>query len=366
MGDPIFAAYLSHLDKWGDVQDRGLFDAMWVSLRSALRQELKRRNLWRLSPGFLGLYGWEYWSEGALDDLTHDCYLFAIHERRRALLAQWRNQHDIYGLILRNIRSYLFETQRRHDPIGFRVFELLQLTARDLLDSGELYLIFGAPKVRNETIMEFTSIDPTPEPILQADSAGLRDATLLWCDRLLPDLVTARGHAVKDLRHRLRDCFLAMPAAGIARFRFGDLVDVVKKETRRRWTAITSQELADPSVVDSLGPGPLSERQQTEQYRSLLQHLEHSIETFSGRHVTKEYLRRLLTYLRHHAADTDSPTDLPSARRMAEILQIPRERLRGLFLTLQQFAEQRTASVVAEGWPGPRVSSVPFQERASP
>lgn len=365
MGESIFAVYLSHLEQWGDVQDRRLFDQMWDGLRAILRRELSRRDLWRHSPGFLGLYGSDRWDDQTLDDLTQDCYLFVIHERRRALVAQLRNRHDIHGLIVRNVRSYLFETQRRHDPLGFRVYEQLQLAARNLARDGELDIVRGDSRVRNDTIMEFTTLEPSFEPIASASPAALADVGARWCDQLLPDLVAARGHAVRGLQQRLQACFRELPDQDAPRFRFGDLVDAVKGEARRRWTAVGGQELAETNPLAHGGADdPVHQQIEWERYGELLQYLESAVDAFPGRRRTRQYLRRLLTYLCNHAAQAEAPGRLPSSRRLAETLGIPRDRLAGLFDTLRGFAEQRRYTDVPIWTPIPSPS--PVQERASP
>ncbi len=354
MGDKVFARYLNHLDRWGELRDRRLFDDMWTALRRVLRKELTRRDLWRLPPGYLGIYGSISWTDEALDDLVQDCYLFAIHERRRSLIAQTRVRPDIDGLIVRNVRNFLFETQRRCDPLGFRVFELLQLAVRKSVQGGSLRIVTGDRRIRNHTIMEFTTLHPPESPGSNTTSierhAGTEDpetelpkaetfeeVALFWCDELLPELVTVRGSAVGSCIEHLQHLLGGLPARGIHRFRFGDLIDAVKSEARTRWTAISTRSLQnqDPvfGTVEHFGPaGDLTQR---ESYRALLDGLEQAVGTWQGRRATRTYLQRLLTFLCHHAAETENPGRLPSSRCMAEILHIPRDRFNGLFRILR-------------------------------
>ena len=357
MGDTVFARYLNHLDRWGELRDRRLFDDMWTSLRRILRRELTRRDLWRLPPGYLGIYGTVSWTEEALDDLVQDCYIFAIHERRRSLIAQARVRPDIDGLIVRNVRNFLFETQRRCDPLGFRVFELLQMAVRRCVEAGSLRIVSGDARIRNHTIMDCVSSNRPKGQKPSTAAANLlfsrqkarsemssgesfEEVALFWCDELLPHLVTVRGAAVNPCIKHLQQLLEGLPARGIHRFRFGDLIDAIKSEARTRWTAISTRALQnqDPIFGTAEYFGPAVDLTRREGYRTLLDGLEHAVGTWKGRRATQAYLQRLLTFLCHHAAESDSPGRLPSSRCMAEILDIPRDRFNGLFRILREMA----------------------------
>ncbi len=360
MGDTVFARYLNHLDQWGELRDRRLFDDMWTALRRVLRRELTRRDLWRLPPGYLGIYGTVSWTNETLDDLVQDCYIFVIHERRRSLIAQSKVRPDIDGLIVRNVRNFLFETQRRHDPLGFRVFELLQMAVRKNVADGSLRVVAGDPRIRNHTVLGFAPLNrtsgtqpPTPgesaSPNLYSEtppSQAFEEVALFWCDELLPDLVTVRGPAVGGCVERLQHLLQGIPAKGIYHFRFGDLIDAVKSEARVRWTAISTQDLQTQNPVFTTGDpfGPVGDMVQRESYRTLLDGLEQGVHSWQGRRATRIYLQRLLTFLCHHAAEAENPGRLPSLRCMSEILSIPRDRFKGLFRILREMANESSRS----------------------
>jgi hypothetical protein len=63
-----------------------------------------------------------------------------------------------------------------------------------------------------------------------------------WLDQLLPDLMTARSRQVTEVIETLRGHVLALRQEGVRMFRFKDLVDPLKRETRRRWLAAWSNE----------------------------------------------------------------------------------------------------------------------------
>lgn len=59
----------------------------------------------------------------ALDELAADCYIFIYVDRLRSLQAQLRVKPDIADLVHLNLRHFLLERQRQHDPLGIRLFD---------------------------------------------------------------------------------------------------------------------------------------------------------------------------------------------------------------------------------------------------
>ena len=71
---------------------------------------------------------------------------------------------------------------------------------------------------------------------------------------------------------------------------------------------------------------------------------------------SRDYLRRLLAFLKSHAADAleerGAPgKGLPSHRQLAQLLAIPRERLPDLFRTLRDLAEACRRKISGEETP---------------
>jgi hypothetical protein len=141
--DSEFTRFLRNLEPDGPLeQENGDFDEVWTALRRLLVSELRRRSLWSLPPACLGIYGCATWADPeAVEELVADCFVFIFAERFRSLKAQLRNKPNVEGLILRNVRNFLHETQRRHDPVGFRVFTVLRSAVRGALSTGELQVI---------------------------------------------------------------------------------------------------------------------------------------------------------------------------------------------------------------------------------
>ena len=102
-------------------------------LRRLLVSELKRRGLWTSPPAFVGIIGRPTWAYAeaetdALDELASKCLDEAILPRRASLLRQAETKPEIDGLVRLNIRHFLLDAQRRNDPLGFRLFEVVQKT----------------------------------------------------------------------------------------------------------------------------------------------------------------------------------------------------------------------------------------------
>lgn len=351
--DSGFTRFLRNLEPGQPLdQESREFDEAWAALRRLLVSELKRRSLWTLSPACLGIYGCASWADPeAVEELVADCFVFTFAERLRSLKAQLRSKADIEGLVLRNVRNFLHEAQRRHDPVGFRVFTVLRSAVRNALASGTLQVIAGSPGVQRETVLAFHPAVPSAEA---ARLEELRPHVLAWNDDLLPDLITARGWDVRQVTARVERHLRHLEAAGIRAFRFHDLVDALRQDARARWRAVWvhSPEGIPPRLEEEDGltavarlVEPHAAWDERESVQKLLVCLEHSVERVPEPPArSRDYLRRLLAFLKSHA--TDAPDEggargeeLPSHRQLATLLDIPRERLPGLFRTLLDLAE---------------------------
>jgi hypothetical protein len=337
------------------------FDEVWAALRRLLVNELKRRSLWSLSPACLGIYGCASWSvPEAVEELVADCFVYIFAERFRSLKAQLRSKLDIEGLVLRNVRNFLQETQRRQDPVGFRVFTVLRSAVRNALSAGALQVVAGSPGVQRDTVLAFRTATSEEEAARPAD---LRPHVLAWNDDLLPDLITARGWDVRQVTARLERHLHRLEAAGVRAFRFHDLVDALRQDARARWRAvwvcspdgIPPQPEEDGLAAVTRLVEPLFAWDERESVHKLLACLERSVERVPEPPArSRDYLRRLLAFLKSHA--TDSPDEvgeekLPSHRQLANLLDIPRERLPGLFQTLLDLAEACRRKLSGEGSP---------------
>lgn len=348
--DSGFTRFLRNLEP-GRPLDRESreFDEAWAALRRLLVNELKRRSLWSLSPACLGIYGCASWSDPeAVEELVADCFVYTFAERFRSLKVQLRSKPDIEGLVLRNVRNFLQETQRQHDPVGFRVFTVLRSAVRSALSAGELQVIAGSPGVQRDTVLAFRPFHS--EEATRLDE--LRPHVLAWNDDLLPGMITARGWDVRQVTARLERHLHRLEAAGIRAFRFHDLVDALRQDARARWRAVwVHSPEGIPPRLDEDGFAAvarlveLPREDERESLHGLLACLESSIERIAEPPArSRDYLRRLLVFLKSHAVDAPEEQGapgrgLPSYRQLAQLLAIPRERLPDLFRTLRDLAE---------------------------
>jgi hypothetical protein len=355
----VFTAFVCGLN--GErTPDADLFHDAWHALRAAVACEIKRRGLWQSPPSYLGAYGWESWESeavgsagnraqsSALGELVADCYAFIFVDRLQSLKRHLQDKSDIEGLVLLNVRHFLHERQKEHDPLGFRIFEMLQSAVEEAVACGALHVLAGDRKIRNDTLLGF---DPAAEP--PRTPPDLEPIVRRWNDELMPALVTARTRqqtaVVQELRRRLLD----LPQSGIEVFRFKDLLEPLKRDARGRWAALLEDEeqgLVAPSPDAGQTPArALSER--TVETRLSLEHLTRCVSASIGRmesSKTRSQLMRLWQYLRQQHGDEepeagrgepdlDRAGECPSYRRLGQRLNIPRERLPVLFALLRQF-----------------------------
>ncbi len=341
--------------------DAERLEPLWAALRRALRAELKRRNLWESSPAYLGIYGWEGWEsretpgglgEGALEELLAECYTFIFVQRQRSLTAQLLVKPNVDGLVFLNIKHFLHERQKEHDPVGSQVFEVLQSAVRGALAAGELFRIAGNERVGNDTVLSFSSSGAgAPAPALE----GVAALVARWNDELLPDLVTLRGQRQEEVVGRLRERLADLRREGFETFRFKDLIDPLKADVRTRWAALLAQSQGEgaPQIGEEerrepvrLAP-PDRRFEERELFRRLVDCVLTSLRRLDVSEKTRGYLTTLWQFVRIQASEgetaeprasrldrwleEEADEERPSLRRLADQLRIPRERLPGLY-----------------------------------
>ena len=355
---PLFTQYVRSLE--GNPDER-LALAVWNRLRDLLKSELKKRGLWQNPPSYLGIYGWPSWSaagEGALDELVAEFYSFLFVDRLGRLQAQLRAKPNIEGLILLNLRHFFLERQKEHDPLGYRVFEMVQAAVRQAVEQGEIFVLSGDPQVRNNTVLGFA-----PGALEDAAPVSLGSVVTRWNDELLPDLVMARGRHQEEVWLKLRGFLRELEAQGIHSFRLRDVLDPLKSDTRLRWAALLedSEEGGTRAAGVPTPEGsvrkvlPENRVESQESLEKLTRYMSAAVSRMPMDPRTRDYLATLWQYLKFQVGTGEpagpveqllgdlSETERFSHRRIAQILGIPRERLPGLFSTLRQLATRAQA-----------------------
>lgn len=345
------------------------FEALWRALRAAVRRELRRRGMWDSPPVYLGILGGESWeaSEGALDELLAECYSYVFVARLRSLQAQLKIKPNVEGIVVLSIRHFLHERQREHDPIGSQVFDVLHAAVVQAVNEGELRVLAGGERVRNDTVLGF-------EDGLESPGRRRTEIAALvgrWNDDLLPDLLTSRGRrqeeVIRLLRQRLPDLF----REGVTTFRFKDLVDPLKADVRARWAALLDLEQGESAPRMAGEGGDAEERvvapergfEERQHFRKLIDCVLKSLAGLEVDPKTRGYLAVLWQFLRLQASEgaeaqpssrlgraldaeiSAGDEERPSHRKLGEQLRIPRERLPSLYRTVGDLVKRCSAAI---------------------
>lgn len=327
-----------------------LVDEVRGELRRALVRELRWRSLWSGSPAYIGILGWSSWTPGdtrgtasPLDDLLSDCYLFIFGQRLRQLLDQLRTHKKIDGLVIVFLRHFLTDLQKHHDPLGYRLFEMLCVAVRVSIATDQLHVLSGTPKIRNETVLG-VSVDTDPGEVASVDE--MRPLVVGWNDALLPGLVTADRQARGRITESLSEYLIALEGEGIVAFRFKDLLKVMKEDVRARWTGFHAKEGGETTIErDEEGVRqlvrilrPETRVEDLDGFKKLVRCVSNFIPKVEGRQKTRVYLVEVWNFLRHWSVDDQD--SLPSNRQLEESLRIPRDRFAGLYETLGQLVRR--------------------------
>ena len=327
--------------------------------------------MWESPPAYLGVFGGESWEpaggtgrESALEELLAECYSYVFISRLRSLQAQLKVKPNVEGLIVLNIRHFLHERQKEHDPIGSQVFEILQTAVQLAIAGGELRVLVGDEKVRNDTVLGFVRGLDVPGQ----GRGGIPALVVRWNDELLPDLITSRGRRQEEVARRLCERLPDLLRDGIGTFRFKDLVDPLKADVRARWAALLDLEQGELVPQMDGGPpvrvvGPDRGIEERQLFRKLVECVLKSLQRLQINEKTRGYLAVLWQFLRVQASEgieaqpasrlsrtltaelAAGDEERPSLRQLAEQLRIPRERLPGLYQTLGDLVEWCRAAI---------------------
>lgn len=353
----IFTEYIRTLEPGGPGPSAEMFQKLWKALRMAVRSELKKKGLWESPPAYLGVEG-DRWEaprgaarrdaglDDALDELVKDCYLFIFDERLRNLKAHLRHKPNVDGMVFLNIRHFLHERQCRYDPVGYHVYKALHGALGRALARGELRLLTGDPRIRNDSLLGWAA----PGPVRPAAFEGHSWAAAAG-EALLPAMVDAKGSAWEGVLERLCERVVALRARGVEAFFFRDLVDPLKAVVRAWVAARLSAELAAAAGVSPAEASPEAAAAAAESYDKLVRCVESRLALLPLDPRTLGYLQKLWGYERTRADGIGPPLaggadegDALSQRKLAERLGIPRDRLPELKATLRQVVAECLAA----------------------
>ncbi len=343
----------------GREPEPALVAEMWSALGQVVRGELRRRSLSQGAPQWLGIYGFRGWWEvtgrgGPFEDLLAEAYRYVFVERFAALKAQTIAKADIEGVVVASVRHFLHDRQKLNDRLGARLFEVLSLAVRQAVTSGDLAVVAGSSKIASSTILSVGERGTSNE---LAKPETLAAIARRWNDELLLDLVAASRADKRRLVEELARRLATLKIEGVGAFRFGDLISPLKTDVRLRWAALLGPD--EGESLDEEDARDFRRLQRTfeptfeaqliaaDRFAKLIDCADEAIEASSESGRTRGYLRQVLLFLRAFAAEEgetlaeerggSDEDQLPSFRRMAEHLEINRERLKQLIGTLKGF-----------------------------
>ena len=141
----------------------------------------------------------------------------------------------------------------------------------------------------------------------------------------MPGLVTAQTRKQAAVARRLRELLLELSGLGVEAFRFKDLLDPLKRDARGRWATLLDEE-------EGGGDGASGQS-----FEEVARRVSASIERLEADSRTRSQLRTLWHHLWRQNGEEAPEAGRPSSyRQLGQRLEIPRERLPGLFDLLRQ------------------------------
>ncbi len=360
--DGALTAYFRQLGDRMEPVSGVVFDRFWRALSSVMKRELHRRGLWNSPPRFVGLEASETWNDEVLEELVSECYIFLM-QRLRPLHQHLKIKPNIDGLVLLNVKHFLYERQKRCDPLGFRIFDIARCAVRLAIEEGTLRLVAGDPRIQNSTVLEphgrrapaesRASEPPTSESPVERTSL-LQDNCDAWVDALIPGLFLAHGRQRQAVAERLARALATLDLRDVGSLTFKVLVDALKAAARVRWKAVWIHEqgwekppekgqprggsrdrLASPSSAVVFQPLAFEDE---ESFKALAREVSAAVESAPATVQQRQYLTQLWDFLRTSSADPGTAA-IPSRRRVAELLGIPRYLLPELYRQLGKMIE---------------------------
>lgn len=346
-----------------------IFESAWNALRGQLCRELQKKSLWSSPPSYVGVYDCETWRDrgsrsdrtgSPLEEFLHDCFTFVLVERMPQLLARLRLNNDIEGDVRIYVRNFVHGRQKDHDPLGFRLFELLRSAVLLAQEANKLFILGGDPSVRNSTILSF-SHRTSASPVM--DLGSLANG---WSSGAVVDLFSTGPGSRKRAVEKLCGNLMLLESQGIEVFSFKAAIDSLKFDVRTQLaTAFEIEHGESVLAVDTEGGKtfirslqPETWAEDIDSYRKLVACVTEFVAGHEEREQTRGYLERLWGLLRRFATSVED--HFPAHRQLAQLLEIPRARIPGLLETIGGFVRRCSGHVTD------KVVAVHLKDRESP
>jgi len=168
---PTFTELFKQLQDESCMNPVDAYENFRKKMAGVLRGNMRKRGLWNEAAELLGYTGnWK--DEQTFGDLLDDCYMFN-YMRFKNLTKKLKVYDSIDGYIYINIKNFLFEKQKKNDPIGYKVFTKLKeaICCAINICSIKLYGSKNAEcKIDNNTLLVFVSPNAiTPDALSSSD-----------------------------------------------------------------------------------------------------------------------------------------------------------------------------------------------------
>lgn len=336
----------------GHEASKAVFEAAWSALRGVLRGELRYKSLWSSPPSYVGVYNCESWGDrSSLEEFLQDCFTSVLVERIPQLLARLRVHDNIEGDVRLYVRGFVHGRQKDHDPLGFRLFELLRSAVVAAKEAQELFILGGDLSIRNSTILSFSSrTSASPAADLDTLATG-------WTSGAVADLFSTGPGSRQRAIERLRSNLVQLESQGVQVFTFKAAIDGLKHDVRTQLAILFELEQGEAAFeVDEDGRRTLIRSLQPEtwvedidSYRKLVACVSDFVARYEDRERTRRYLEKLWGFLRRFAVSAEDR--FPAHRQIERLIEIPRDRIPALLETLAGFvrrcSERASGTVVA-------------------
>jgi hypothetical protein len=154
------------------------------------------------------------------------------------LAAMMRLGDEIAGYLATMVNNFLIERQRHHDPIGYRVFKNLEAVVQELEEEKMVEVADRQgprQRIRRSSLVRFRNTN-----VAQVGSGNVPLLETVVSAPILVGSVHKLAKLGRGAQCMLRQAVIALPAAGITDFQFGDLLTPLQKQVReahRVWNA---------------------------------------------------------------------------------------------------------------------------------